>query len=270
MICLRSAIVIMSSAVFPLFALDAGLMQFAAPDATEVAGVNVDRVSNSPLAASLIKRIGAGDVHEVVVFSQRGVGLIAARGVFDRALVAGKLKETYNGVELFAGPRGSDLVAFPEPTLALYGDLQTLKAALDRRGTTAVLDVNLGNKIRDLGARYDAWFAAKGTTGMSFGKTKLPAEAVEFVSGGLSFGAVIRLDAEAVMKTEKDAQSLVQLVKFLAGMGGTSRMGQVTQLLQNADAHAEGATVVFSTSASEADLEKLLGGSRRKTAALRQ
>ena len=88
------------------------------------------------------------------------------------------------------------------------------------------------------------------------------------MSGGLTFGSVVRLNAEAVMKTEKDAQSLVQLVKFMSTIGN-SGMGQVKQLLQNADAHAQGTTVVFSTSATEADLEQILGF-RKKTASLFQ
>jgi hypothetical protein len=96
---------------------------------------------------------------------------------------------------------------------------------------------------------------------------KLPAESVRFVSGGLTFGDIVRLDAEAVMNTEKDAQSLVQLVKFLTSMADSQRVGQAKELLRNAEAHAEGATVVFSTSASEADIEKLLGGGKKAAAA---
>ena len=256
-----------SCLVCPLLALDAGLLQFATPDATEIAGVNVERAGNSSLAAVLIKRMGASNVQEVVVVSQQGIGLIAARGAFDRARFAGKLQETYNGVELFSSSRGADLVAFPEPTIALYGDAKTLKAALDRRGTAPALDAALESKIRDIGTRYDAWFAAKPSAGMRFGKTRLPAESVQFISGGITLGNVVRLDAEAVMKTEKDAQSLVQLVKFFASMGDSSRMGQVKHLLQNAEARAVGATVMLSTSATEEDLQLLLGG-RKKTAAL--
>jgi hypothetical protein len=267
---LASAILFAVCCVSPALALDAGLLQYAAPDATEIAGVNVDRAATSALAAGLIKRVGAGEIHEVIVVSQKGVGLIAVRGVFDRALVAGKLKETYNGVELFAGPRGSDLVAFPEPTIALYGDAGTLKTALDRRGTAAVLDPVLSSKIRDIGSRYDAWFAAKGSSAMRFGKMKLPEESLQFLSGGLTFGTVVRLDAEAVMKTEKDAQSLVQLVKFFATMGDSTKMGQAKQILQNADARAEGTTVVFSTSATEADLEQILGVRKTTAAVVRQ
>jgi hypothetical protein len=266
----RSAILFGVCLVSPLLALDAGLLQYAAPEATEIAGLNVDRAATSALAAGLIKRIGAGEIHEVMLVSQKGVGLIAVRGVFERALVAGKLKETYNGIELYAGPRGSDLVAFPEPTVALYGDANTLKSALDRRGAAVALDPVLDTKIRDIGSRYDAWFAAKGSPAMRLGKVKLPEEALELISGGLTFGSVVRLDAEALMKTEKDAQSLVQLVKFLISMGDTAKMGQVKPLLQNAEARAEGATVVFSTSATEADIEKLIGLPNKTTAALRQ
>lgn len=142
-----------------------------------------------------------------------------------------------------------------------------MKAALDRRGTATVLDPALSSKIHDIGSRYDAWFAAKGISAVRLGKVKLPEESVEFLSGGLTFGTVVRLDAEAVMKTEKDAQSLVQLVKFFAGMGDSIKLGQAKALLQNADARADGATVVFSTSATEADLEQILG-LRKKTAAV--
>jgi hypothetical protein len=263
----RPAVLLVASLTAPLLALDPGLLQYATPAATEVAGINLDRAAHSSIASGLISRIGAGDVHEVLLISEGGIGLVAARGTFDRALVAGKLKETYKGVELFAGRRGSDLVAFPEPTVALYGDAKTLKAALDRRGTPTVLDPALSSKIQDVGARYDAWFAAKGVPATRLGRVKLPAESVRFVSGGLTFGDIVRLDAEAVMNTEKDAQSLVQLVKFLTSMADSQRVGQAKELLRNAEAHAEGATVVFSTSASEADIEKLLGGGKKAAAA---
>ena len=52
--------------------------------------------------------------------------------------------------------------------------------------------------------------------------------------------------------------------------GKVETMGQAKPLLQNAEARAEGATVVFSTSATEADIEKLIGLPKKTTAALRQ
>ncbi|HYP05782.1 MAG TPA: hypothetical protein VER03_06065 [Bryobacteraceae bacterium] len=263
---LRSALLVMSCVVSPLLAVDPGLLQYAAPGATEIAGISVGRASSSNLAAGLVKEIGAAGVQEVLVASNRGQGLIAARGSFDRNLVAGKLVESYKGVELYRARRGSGLVAFPEASVALYGEMDVLKAALDQRGaTTTALDPVLSAKVDDVGARYDAWFAAKPTPGMKFGKAKLPAQTMELVSGGLTFGSIVRLDAEALMKTEQDAQALVQMVKFFSSMSET---GNAKPLLQNADVRAEGAKFVFSTSATEADIELMLG-LRKKTAKVR-
>jgi hypothetical protein len=261
---LASCLVVAPLCVSPLLALDEGLLQFASPEATEIAGLNVDRASSSRLAAELVNRFAAfGKIHEVVLVSNAGVGLVAARGEFDKALIAGNLKETYGGIELYAGRRGSDLVAFPEPTLALYGDARSLKAALDRRGTPVTMDPALNAKVRDIGVRYDAWFAAKGRNGLKFGRAKLPDDTLRFVSGGITLGDVVKLDAEAVMKSEQDALGLVQLVKFLSGMDKNKGF------LHNADARVDGSTVFFSASATEAELEQLFG-IRRRTAALVQ
>jgi hypothetical protein len=82
----RPAVLLVASLTAPLLALDPGLLQYATPAATEVAGINLDRAAHSSIASGLISRIGAGDVHEVLLISEGGIGLVAARGTFDRAL----------------------------------------------------------------------------------------------------------------------------------------------------------------------------------------
>ncbi len=211
----------------------------------------------------------------------RRKGLIAARGSFNGpqlgalAVLSGGKKDSYNGVDIYftGGAHGGVWFSFPEPTIALVGDEPTLKAAIDRGTQNAQLDPRLTAKIPAAGTNQDVWFAAIEPAGVGSGKRFVALETVDLVSGGLTLGSVVQLNAEALMRTEKDAQSLAGLIKMFAGMLQSQQqrnpaIARLLPFLQNADAKVEGTAVLFSTSASEAVIEQLLRA-RQKVASLR-
>lgn len=284
-------------AVSPVLALDTELLNYVGPDAKAIAGIYVDRAVGSPLGMFLQSKAGANardldnfvqltgfdprrDVREVVMAApsqDQKAGLIVARGVFNGAqlgaaalLLNRGTKETYNGVDLYrAGSRpGAPVFGFPEPSIGLMGDEVLVKAALDRRRQPLAIDPKLISKINTASTSYDAWFASTGQPGLRFGKAQLPKEALDVVSGGVTLGSVVQLKAEAVMRSEKDANSLVEVIRFVTGMlamrgQGNPDMARAFVFLQNAQTSVDGSTVLFSTSVPQAEIERLLSGPRK-------
>jgi hypothetical protein len=286
----------------PVLAVDSDLLRYLGSDTKVIAWANVDRVVSSPLGIFVQSIAGAEnrdftnfitatgfdprrDLRELVLGSpgraQPRKGLIAARGSFNGpqlgalAVLSGGKKDSYNGVDIYftGGAHGGVWFSFPEPTIALVGDEPTLKAAIDRGTQNAQLDPRLTAKIPAAGTNQDVWFAAIEPAGVGSGKRFVALETVDLVSGGLTLGSVVQLNAEALMRTEKDAQSLAGLIKMFAGMLQSQQqrnpaIARLLPFLQNADAKVEGTAVLFSTSASEAVIEQLLRA-RQKVASLR-
>src|SRR4029453_8835425 len=82
-------------------------------------------------------------------------GLVIARGQFDIAQIdalasmKGSSKESYEGVDVYTGTRRpTKAFAFPESTIALMGDSASVKAAIDNRRQSGVLDPRLSTKIQ--------------------------------------------------------------------------------------------------------------------------
>src|SRR6478609_2044865 len=231
----------------PVLAVDSDLLRYVGSDTKAIAGAYVDRVVGSPLGIFLQSMAGAEnrdftnfitatgfdprrDLRELILASpgkaQPGKGLIAAGGTFNGpqlgalAVVLGGKKDSYNGVDLYftGGAHGGVWFSFPEPTIALLGDEANRKAAIDRRTQAAQLDPRLAGKMSGAGSNQDAWFAAIEPSGVGNGKRFIALETIDLISGGLTLGSVVQLNAEALMRTERDAQSLAGLIKMFAGM----------------------------------------------------
>jgi hypothetical protein len=288
----------------PMLAVDADLLRYVGPDTKEIAGVYVDRAVASPLGMFLQSMAGPEngkftnfiaatgfdprrDLREIVVASSgraqgKKSGLVVARGTFNAAqlgalaVLSGGQKETYNGVDIYfsGGRHGGAWFAFPETSIALLGDEAMLKAAIDRRAGTSELDPRLLAKTAAASSQQDIWFAAIGQTGVGLGKQFVPLESLDVISGGLTLGSVVQLNAEAMMRSEKDAQALLGIIKLVTGMLQLQQQknpdfARVLPFLQNANAKVEGSAVLLSTFASESDIEQLIRG-RRKLASIRQ
>ena len=157
------------------------------------------------------------DLREVIVASSdvqhQKNGLIIGRGQFNAAqigalvLLQGGTKESYGGVDVYsASVRHGQAFAFPEPGVALLGDAVSVKAAIDNRGRALALDPRLAAKMQAVSTRYDMWFASTGAQDIPLGKAWKPQDGVDVVSGGVTLGSIIQLNAEAVMRSEKDAR----------------------------------------------------------------
>lgn len=230
------------------------------------------------------------DVREVITFSDqtggRGAkhsGLVAATGVFNGPQILAAIKAegggsitAYNGVDILSTKGGAEQggVAFLNGSLALMGNLSLVKAAIDRGRSSPQLDATLSSKVSEVSGRFDAWFVATGfaTPGAAaMPRGALPQRSVaantlqgiQQTSGGVKFGSTVEFSGEAVARSEKDAQSLVDVGKFLSGML-TMKQNQDPQaarfvaLLQNLSLTTQGNTVQVRLSVPETELEGLL------------
>jgi hypothetical protein len=301
---LRNGILTALCLAAPMLAVDADLLRYAGPDTKEIAGVYADRVITSPLGIFLQSMAGTEnrdftnfitatgfdprrDLREIMVVPSAEApgtrsGLIAARGTFNGAqlgalaVLSGGNKETYDGVDIYfrgGGRHGGAWFAFPEPSIVLVGDEASVKAAIARRTTPSQLDARLMEKAQSASSQQDIWFAAIGRTGIGLGKQFVPLESLDVISGGLTLGSVVQLNAEAVMRTEKDAQALLGIFKMVSGMLQLQQqknpdLAKLMLFLQNADAKVDGPALHFSTFASESDIEQLLR-SNQKFASIR-
>lgn len=291
------------AAVLP--AADAQLVGLLMPDARVVAGINVEQAWNSPFGRFLLSRVETGghdfqpfidatgfdprhDLREVLM-ATRGEpghsGLVLARGNFDSARIfaaaraQGGVTEMYNGVELLTGKDESQThaLAFLAGSVALAGDMASVRAAIDRRSQASSLDPWLAEKIEQLSAAEDAWTASLAPVA---GLEKQPnlnglmnsdlLKSIQQASGGVKLGAIIQLSGEAVARSDKDATALVDVVKFLAGMvqlnAPADHTAEFLSLLQSLVVTADGNTVKVGLAIPEAQLEKMLRSAEpRKT-----
>jgi hypothetical protein len=238
------------------------------------------------------------DLHELVAASASNTtGLVLGRGVFQpsrisaAAVSAGAVSSNYRGVEILtvatvhannnaASQSGS--AAFLDSTIVLLGDTASVKAAIDRHIAGAAFSGPLAQKAMQVSAGNDIWFVASQSPA-SFFSGKAPNQdlgnlanafqtiqqtygGVKFASSGVTVGLALVADSA------QDAQSLVDVGKFLASMVQTSRnqnpgAAKAATLADAAVFSASGAVATVSLSLSEQQLEQLLmplGGAQPK------
>jgi hypothetical protein len=208
--------------------------------------------------------------------SENSRSLIIARGQFHpeqfiaAASARGASVATWHGVQVatLKGAKNEGAVAFVDSEVALVGDAETVRAAIDRSGASPNLSPELQARMRELSATYDAWFLSNGPPGDFFaGKltdenlgdavhSNLLAAVVE-ASGGLKFEPDgVRFAGTAVARSAKDASALRDVVKFVAGLVQVDKASKTT-LAQSLEATAEGNVVRLSLSMPEAVVEQL-------------
>ncbi|HLJ13740.1 MAG TPA: hypothetical protein VKV15_04535 [Bryobacteraceae bacterium] len=299
-------------------AVDSSLLNLVMPDAKIVSGVHVDRSKTSPFGRYVLSQMQTNDeglqkfieqtgfdprrdLSEILISSTGGQThartLIVGRGTFDRTRIASMAKRSgatllsYHGVEILQRKEG-DMeggLALLDGSTAVLGDLESVRAAIDRRQNGAAAPNALTDKVRKVSADNDVWFITLGPPSEFLnGKIADPnlngamqgtmLQSVQEASGGLRFGAVnVSLQAEVVARSEKDASALVDVVRFLAGMVQLNRPADPgapkgPSLLDNMQLSAESNVMKLSLAMPEDQLEKLLApGARhpRKAAAVR-
>ncbi|MGH9632410.1 MAG: hypothetical protein ACRD7E_29240 [Bryobacteraceae bacterium] len=295
-----AALVLSASSVL---AADPALLNLIMPDSRAAGGVYVDRTLNSPLGQFLLSQMQREDedfrkfvaatgfdprrdLREILVAStgapKKGNGLIVARGVFNGPQIAAFAKSegasvtNHMGVDILTGGRGkheSGGVAFLDGSIAIAGDIDLVKAAIERRNNPAPLNSKMAAKVSEVSGMYDAWFvsqvpvsevAPEGTSNRQVDDAMKSGalRSIEETSGGLRFGTTIEIAGEAVTTTEKDATALADVIRFLAGMVQLNRqnpeMGKLAGLLESLELSTEANRMKVSLSVPQADLEEIL------------
>ncbi len=170
---------------------------------------------------------------------------------------------------------------------ALAGDCGSVNAAAQSGGSAPSISPSLAAKVAQLRAVDDLWFTsvvplAQFANGLPNGplsgvvNTNL-FQGIQQTSGGVKFaaanaqqGPALQLSGEVLMDSAQDATSLLNVVKFLAGMVQMSNTSDpavtaIAGLLTNLQATANGAAVDLSLTLPETTLEQLILSQQSQT-----
>jgi hypothetical protein len=294
-------------------AADPGLLRMVMPDAKVVAGIQVAKTRDSLFGQFVLSHMQvddagfkqfiaetgldpAHDVNEILIASNwqssspESRWLVMARGVFDlhkighAAEAHGSHVTNFQGAELYvytdaAKPEVENGIAFVDASMALLGDVGSVKAAIGRWKANAEPSAALLAKVRDLSAKNDFWFvtlvpvsefaAVMPDPNLSGAMQGNLLAGLSQASGGVRFGDTVAFSAEAVARSDKDAQALVDVVKFVAGMVQLNRennatAGHVASLLDTLDCKATGNVTTISLAIPETQIEQMLQGMQQE------
>jgi hypothetical protein len=281
-------------------AADRELLKLVMPDARVVSGIHVAQMKKTPFGQFLLAQFSASEdpefdgfvkasgfdpryhLEEVVIASpaqgEHERRLIAARGTFDAARIfeiargAGATVDSYGGIDILsngpaaaAAPNGTPLaLAFLSGSVAVAGDPESVRGAVDRRATGTGPSRDILDRINAVSATSDAWFVsnvpvaelARGlpASNLSGALQGDALKSIEQASGGATFGSAVKLSAELMTHSAGDAASLAGVLRFLSGLLRTGPQQTVVSAL---DLTAEGKTLKINAAIPEAVLETL-------------
>jgi hypothetical protein len=291
-----------------LFAADAQLLNLVMPDAQVMAGLNVTSAKTSAFGQYLLTRIAARsgnqfdklsaatgfdprrDLTEVLAASPgnagQKTGLVLAKGTFNVSQLTDAIAKdaaakngqgpqvtNYGGATLISGNgKENGAVAFLGTSIALAGDLNSVKAAIDRSTQTNSISPALSAKVQALSAAEDAWavslepisaLAPKALAGAAAGpglQLNQVLNKIQAANGGVKFGSLIVLSAQATATDPASANALADVVRMLAGLltMNAPKNAQAPQILQSLQVSTDGAILNVSLSVSESDAEQIL------------
>jgi hypothetical protein len=222
-------------------------------------------------------------------------GLLLAKGNFNVSQFLGLLAtdkshqvSTYGGATLIAdtNPDGTQQhgVAFLGTTIAIVGDLASVKAAVDRSGgTNSISSVPLATQVNSLSLSQDAWSvsiaslgalipgtAGAGTPNAMAAQTLQMVKNIQSASSGIKFGANVQFTAQAVADTPENATALADVVKMVTGLismsaaGGDKDLAVIAQLVQSVQVSTSGAAVNIAATIPESQIEAVLNTAATK------
>ncbi len=209
---------------------------------------------------------------------------ILARGTFDQSKIkaaavskGGAKIVTYGGVDMIVhvpsdtGERHA--IAFLDSGVAVMADVSTLKHMIDSRAAPSILDPDLKTRIQNVGSVNDAWYVSLVGGASLFGQNadgqqqqqQPQAKALQGVvqsSGGVKFGATIDVTVDATARSEKDAQSISDVIRFGASMvqmqrENNAKAGILANALDGMTLQNTGTAVHLAVSLPEKSLEQL-------------
>jgi hypothetical protein len=290
------------------FAADSQLMNLVMPDAKILAGVNAASAKVSPLGQFILSKIGLNgeprkfiaatgfnpleDVTEVLAATAADPsnpgGLLLALGTFpvDKILAAvtghtNVQVQIYGGSNLISTANPKDkvthAVAFIGNSIAVAGDLASVKAAIDRSSGLNSIDPALAVKVNQLSASEDEWLVSSTPLALPLPANTAPGAPanspllqllpllsnIQSFDGGVKLGDDIVLTGEAVTNSPQNAAALQAVIKLGISLGASSlaknpQIGGAIQLLQTLQVTANGPAVDLSLSIPEAQLEALV------------
>ena len=226
------------------------------------------------------------DLSEILVAtagtSDKPEFLVAGRGTFNpgkilnTASLSGGIISNYKGVDMLVNSHDSSngAIAFIESSIAVMGTQTAVQAAIDRRMNAPGLPADVLARVQQLATANDAWFLSTGPISDFFaGKVANEnlnnamnsnlMQAVLQASGGVKFSPTdVLFNAEAVTRSEKDAQALADVVRFVAGLVQLNKdkdpkAQQVATLLDGLQLSTSQSTMKLSLSIPEPAVEKL-------------
>jgi hypothetical protein len=277
-------------------AADARLVNLVMPGATVVAGINVTQAKASPFGqyvlglvtphdqqlqalATLTGFDPRKDVNELLVATKGGgspTGLVLARGTFNldtltaAATLAGAVTETYHDVAILEMAGGTRGAAFLDSTLAILGDVASVKGAIDRQApSTQHLAASVVAQINQLSGANDAWVlttvspsglhlpsAAPTVRGLD-----LPAlQQIQQAMIAVKFSTSVTVTAQAQLDTAQNATTLAGMLQLLANMAQmqAEKAPEAAALAKSLSFSANGSTVSVAFSLPEAQMQQLV------------
>jgi len=284
------------------------MLTLVMPNAQVVAGINVQQAMTTPFGLYLLSLIAPQnqqiqslatmigfnpmtDVTELLVAytgAPAHAGVALARGTFDPAKIvaaatlAGATTETYGGLTILepkpapaaatattaTTPQPTPGLAFLDSTLAVVGDVASVKAAIDRRTAPSVLPSALLTQVNQWSTTQDAWVvdtAPLSSLNLPAGAPKLPGgaqmfQAVQQAAGGVKFGANVVVTTQAQTDTAQNATALAGILQFVANLAQTqaTQDPQATALLKSLTVTATGNAMNLTLSLPQAQIEQLV------------
>jgi hypothetical protein len=274
-------------------AADPQLLGLVMPDVKVIAGVNVDQAKASTFGQYLITQILTNqhleqvvvqtgfdptqDLDELLLASNGAASnashLVLARGTFNGSVIdgaaaaAGATSEVYNGVTIMENLKHGDGFAFLSGTIAVAGDVASVKAAIGRQTAPSTLPPALLAAVNQLSSTEDAW----GFSEVPPPAIKPPANSnlptvpstvfqnIQQSSGGVKFGSPVTLNAQFLLDTPANATALANVLQFLLNLGEMKEQqnAQAAAALKTIEIAASATAVSVTASIPEAQLEAL-------------
>jgi hypothetical protein len=278
-------------------AADPQLVSLVMPDAKVLAGVNVSQAKASPLGQYVLNQMQAQsaqlqqfatltgfdptrDVQEVLLASNGTpggkTGLVLARGTFDanriQALIqaGGGSTEVYNGATLLEDPMKQNAVAFLNPSLAVAGDVLSVKGAIDRQASPTVLDPAVQAQVTQWSGSEDAWVISN-TPPAHLTPPAVPGgpdpallnalQNIQQGAGGVKFGAQVVFSGQAQADTPQNAASMASLLQFgasLVQMQTQQKNPQLGAIMKSLSINSNGNLVNVALSVPESQIEQAM------------
>lgn len=206
--------------------------------------------------------------------------IVLARGVFDQnkirsaALAKGAVVQSFLGVDLYLRGTKSQKngFAFIENDVFATGSVTELQKVVANRSTRTPIGPELNQLISNVGTGNDIWFAS------TIPASRLPMplhpdtdgpvdesrmlQTISAASGGVQLGSLVKITIDAVAQSEKDASSLVDVVRFGASLlrsrgQSDSNSALLSSALSQMLVSSNGQNVHLSLSMPESALEQL-------------